>query len=52
MIKKDVSQEESDVTSETLSRSELRFPQNPTVLEIFKIRMLEEPLAPIGADPT
>jgi hypothetical protein len=46
------SQEESSIMSETVPQSEFGFPANPTVQDIFKIRMFEELLGPIGANPT
>jgi hypothetical protein len=33
-------------------QNELQFPPNPTVQDIFNIHMFEEPLVPIGANPT
>src|SRR6185436_4625899 len=38
-----------DITQEG---SSLMYSKNPTAQEIFQIRIFEEPLVPIGADPT
>jgi hypothetical protein len=38
--------------SKTVTQSGLRVPPNPTVEDIFNIHMFEEPLVPIGVNPT